>query len=991
MTPGAFIAKWRAAELKERSAAQEHFIDLCRLLGEPTPAEADPGGEHYCFERGARKDTGGEGWADVWKRHCFAWEYKGRRANLDAAFDQLRQYALALENPPLLVVSDMARFRLRTNWTNSVSETHEFTLDDLADAAVRDKLKWAMSEPERLRPGESRQALTERAAAAFASMAQALRERGHAPRAVAHFVNRLVFCMFAEDVGLLPERMFTRMLEQARLRPEEFATMARALFGAMSAGGLVGFEPVERFNGGLFDDDAALPLRRSEIETALAAVALDWSEIDPSILGTLFERGLDPGKRSQLGAHYTDRDKIMQIVEPVIVRPWLAGWARAKAEIAAALEQAEAARSRSARTRGRARAERRLRAFLEELRGFTVLDPACGSGNFLYLALHALKDVEHRVQLEAEAMGFQRAFPALGPANVRGIELNAYAAELARVSVWVGEIQWMRRNGFRESRDPILKPLDTIECRDALLAPGGGGGGGGGGKPEGRESDWPAADVVIGNPPFLGGKLLNAHLGEDYVSRLFAVYEGRVPAEADLVCYWFVKAGEQMRAGRAKRVGLVSTNSIRGGANRRALQGAIRECPIFEAWSDEPWVVEGAAVRVSMVCFARQGPEGEPEENARKQGSAPVQEGALRQKGVPGQESTPGPERRLDGQPVDAIHADLTARRGGAGVDLTGVQRLYRNMGVAFMGDTKGGPFDVRGEQARDWLRAPANPNGRPNSDVLRPWMNGMDVTRRPADKWIVDFGWDMVREEAALYEAPYRHAREHVYPMRQRNRRESYRECWWRHVEPRQGMWRALAGLSRYIATPTVAKHRLFVWLDAGICPDHQLIVIARDDDTTFGIMHSRFHEAWSLRLGTSLEDRPRYTPTTTFETFPFPDGLSPLVPAAGYAGDPRAAAIAEAARRLVALRERWLNPPEWVEWVEEPAPGYPKRPAARDEAAAKALKARTLTHLYNTRPQWLADAHAALDAAVAEAYGWPEGIADEEALRKLLALNAR
>ena len=284
MTPGVFIAKWRAAELKE------HFIDLCRLLGEPTPAEADPGGEHYCFERGARKDTGGEGWADVWKRHCFAWEYKGRRANLDAAFDQLRQYALALENPPLLVVSDMARFRIRTNWTNSVSKTHEFTLDDLADAAVRDKLKWAMSEPERLRPGESRQALTERAAGTFARLAQALRERGHEAQAMAHFVNRLVFCMFAEDVGLLPQQMFTRMLEQARLWPGEFATMARALFGAMSAGGLVGFEPVERFNGGLFDDDAALPLRRCEIETALAAAALDWSEIDPSILGTLSNR-----------------------------------------------------------------------------------------------------------------------------------------------------------------------------------------------------------------------------------------------------------------------------------------------------------------------------------------------------------------------------------------------------------------------------------------------------------------------------------------------------------------------------------------------------------------------------------------------------------------------------------------------------------------------------------------------------------------------------
>ena len=554
MTPGEFIAKWRASELKERSAAQEHFIDLCRLLGEPTPAEADPTGERYCFERGARKDTGGDGWADVWKRHCFAWEYKGKHADLDAAFNQLRQYALALENPPLLIVSDMARFRIRTNWTNSVSLTHEFGLDDLADAATRDKLKWAMSDPERLRPGENRQALTERAAATFAVLAQSLRGRGHEPQAVAHFVNRLVFCMFAEDVGLLPADMFTRMLQQARRQPEEFAAMARALFGAMATGGLVGFETVAWFNGGLFVDDVALPLEKSEIETTLEAAALDWSEIDPSILGTLFERGLDPDKRSQLGAHYTDRDKIMRIVEPVVVRPWIADWESVKEEIVGRLQRATAARSKAARMQQRGQAERRLRAFLERLREFTVLDPACGSGNFLYLALHALKDLEHRVQLEAEAMGFQRAFPAVGPANVRGIEINAYAAELARVSVWIGEIQWMRRNGFNQSGDPILKPLETIECRDAILTP------------EGREPEWPAADAIIGNPPFLGGKLLNTHLGEDYVARIFKVYAGRVPAEADLVCYWFVKAGEHVDALRAKRVGFVSTNSIRGKA-----------------------------------------------------------------------------------------------------------------------------------------------------------------------------------------------------------------------------------------------------------------------------------------------------------------------------------------------------------------------------------------------------------------------------------------
>ena len=975
MTPYEFIAKWQASTLTERSASHQHFLDLCDLLDEPKPADADPSGETYCFERGARKDSGGDGWADVWKRHHFAWEYKGKRANLDAAFEQLRQYALALENPPLLIVSDMLRFRIRTNWTNSVSQTHEFNLDDLADAATRDRLKWAFSNPERLRPGETRQSLTERVAASFASVAQALRERGHNPQAVAHFVNRLVFCMFADDVGLLPGHMFTRMLEQARRTPAHFADLAADLFRVMAKGGRVGFETVDWFNGGLFDDGAALPLEKSDIDTVLAASNLDWSDIDPSILGTLFERGLDPGKRAQLGAHYTDRDKIMLLVEPVVIRPWLAEWAAEKIEIAGELERAEATKSRAARTRRHTEAERRYRAFLNRLRAFTVLDPACGSGNFLYLALQALKDLEHRVQLEAEALGFQRAFPEIGPANVKGIEINPYAAELARVSVWIGEIQWMRRNGFAEARDPILKPLDTIECRDAILTR------------DNTEPDWPEADAVIGNPPFLGGKRLISNLGEDYVSRMFVTYAGRVPAEADLVCYWFEKASQEIAAGRALRAGLVATNSIRGGANRRALEAATHNCRprsggsrssalmvregrptdrrdqpprLFEAWSDEPWVVDGAAVRVSLVCFSRA-------------------------------DDAAASDARLDGQPVDEIYTDLTAQRGGGGVDLTGVRHLPRNASVAFMGDTKGGPFDVAGDQAREWLRLPANPNGRTNADVLKPWMNGMDLTRRPAGKWTVDFGWTMSAGDAALYEEPFRWVKEHVLPMRQKNRREAYRELWWRHVEPRQGMWRALGSLPRYIATPTVAKHRLFGWCDARICPDHQLIVIARDDDTTFGILHSRFHELWSLRLCTWLGkgNDPRYTPSTTFETFPFPPDLTPDIPAADYAADPRAMAVALEARTLVELRDRWLNPPEWVEWVDEPVAGYPKRPVPRDKNASNALKKRTLTNLYNARPEWLANAHAALDAAVATAYGWPVDIAEEDALRDLLQRN--
>ena len=940
MTPGEFIAKWRASELKERSASQEHFIDLCRLLGEPTPAEADPTGDRYCFERGARKDTGGDGWADVWKRHHFAWEYKGKHANLDAAFRQLRQYALALENPPLLIVSDMARFRIRTNWTNSVSRTYEFGLEELVDAATRDKLKWAMSDPERLKPGETRQALTERAAATFASLAQSLRERGHDPQAVAHFVNRLVFCMFAEDVGLLADNMFTRMLEHARKQPEDFAALAQDLFGAMSTGGRIGFEKVAWFNGGLFDDDMTLPLDKAEIETTLKAAALDWSEIDPSILGTLFERGLDPDKRSQLGAHYTDRDKVMRIVEPVVVRPWLAEWETAKAEIAAVLKRADAAKSKAARTKRLREAERLLLKFLGRLRDFTVLDPACGSGNFLYLALHALKDLEHRVQLEAEALGLERVIPAVGPANVKGIEINAYAAELARISVWIGEIQWMRRNGFNESADPILKPLDTIECRDAILTP------------EGGEPEWPEADVVIGNPPFLGVQRFRSLLGDAYTESLRAVYEGRVPGGADLVCFWFSKAGDLVAEGTIARAGLVATNSIRGGANRRVLDRIVERAAIFDAWSDEPWVVDGAAVRVSLVCFT-------PEDAV--------------------------PIRFLDGKETLRISSDLTAGTSG----FVQTVRLTANRNVSFRGNTKNGPFDVSGDLARSWLRLPANPNGKSNADVLKPWINGMDLTRRPSGKWIIDFGWDMSQAEAALFEAPFAHVAESVRPERRKSRVVKLKDFWWRHERPRPEMWRRIGKSSRYIATSMVAKHRLFVWCDPRVCPDQQLIVIARDDDTTFGILHSRFHETWALRLGTSLEDRPRYTPTTTFETFPFPDGLSPDIPAADYTDDPHAAAIAKAARRLVELRDRWLNPPEWVEWVDEPVPGYPKRPVPRNETAGKELKKRTLTNLYNARPQWLADAHANLDAAVAAAYGWPADISEDDALRELLALN--
>ncbi len=933
-----FIDKWRAVALNERAVAHEHFLDLCRLLGEPTPVEADPDQEWYRFEKVARKDSGGGGWADVWKRGHFAWEYKSQGKDLDAAFQQLRQYALALENPPLLIVSDMRLFRIYTNWTNSVGQIHRFSINDLLDPDKLRLLKWAFSDPERLRPEQTRQLITEQAAAKFADLAQTLRDNGHDRQDVARFVIRLAFCMFAEDMRLLPDDLFQRMLNHARRRPERFQSQASTLFATMASGGDFGVDEIAWFNGGLFDHDSeALPLDRPGIEIVREAAQLDWSEVDPSILGTLFERGLDPDKRSQLGAHYTDADKVMRIIEPVIVRPWLAEWQTARDLIEREMAQIDQPGEDSRR---RQRAERILREFLSRLRGFRVLDPACGSGNFLYLALHALKDLEHQVQLEAHALGLGRQLPTISPASVKGVEINPYAAELARASVWIGEIQWMQRNGFGLNRRPILDDLESIECRDAVLTA------------DGNEPAWPAADVVIGNPPFLGDRVMRDGLGHSYTEQLRHAYRDTVPASADLVCFWFYKAGDLVAQSEIARAGLVATNSIRGGNNRAVLDRIVDRGTIFDAWSDEPWVIDGAAVRVSLICF----------------GSKDANDAI-----------------HLNGAAAERIHADLTE----GSVDITQASRLDCNQGVAFLGVNKNGAFDIPGDLAREWLRLPANPNGRPNADVLKPRVIGRDLSRRPSDGWIVDFGSAMSEAEAALYEAPFAYVSDKVKPVRQRNRIKRLRDEWWRHWRPRPAMWQALNGLTRYIATPTLSKHRLFAWYDRSVCPDHQLIVIARDDDTTFGILHSRFHELWSLRLGTSLEDRPRYTPTTTFQTFPFPEGLTPDTPAADYANDRRAIAIAEAARRLVALRDRWLNPPEWVKWVDEPVGGYPKRAVPTAAAPVRQLRRRTLTNLYNERPQWLVDAHGELDAAVAGAYGWEAYISNDDALSELMNMN--
>ncbi len=596
-------------------------------------------------------------------------------------------------------------------------------------------------------------------------IARDLRAKGHDPQKVAHLVIRLVFAMFAEAIGLLPDKLLTRTLESAVKSPDKAEKLLAGLFRAMRDGDAV-FGPfdVPWFDGGLFDDDSVLPLSEPLLRRLLEAARRDWAELDPSIMGTLFERGLDPDKRGQLGKFYTDRDKILLIVEPVITRPLVAEWEEVKRRIAALVEEAERSRGRAAEAK-RAEARALYHTHLERLRRFRVLDPACGSGNFLNLALQALKDLEWRALIEAEELGLGQELRTsqVGPRQMLGIEINEYACELARASVWIADIQWLRRRGLGVERRPILEKLETIECRDALL------------DPDGGEALWPEADVIIGNPPFLGGKLLRRSLGDTTVDRLFAVYAGRVPREADLVCYWIAKAGAALAEGRAGRVGLVATNSIRGGANREVLDRLTERTVIFEAWSDEPWYQEGAAVRVSLLCLAR--PE-DPEARTR----------------------------RLDGRPVAAIRTDLSANA----ADVTRAARLRENAGLCFQGLKKVGAFDVEGSLARKWLTLPTNINGRRNTDVLFPLWNGFDLLRRPRDKWLIDFQ-NLKLKEAAAFETPFEHVLRHVEPFRRSNRDRQRRERWWQLGRSGSELRSALKSKTRYIATPEVAKHRVF------------------------------------------------------------------------------------------------------------------------------------------------------------------------------------
>ncbi|GAQ23931.1 hypothetical protein DEIGR_400064 [Deinococcus grandis] len=903
MDHAAFARFWRneIPRAAERDSYQNHWRGLCEIVRHPFPG-VDP---NYKFERKVQKvGTKDTGFADVYKAKHFIAEYKRPGRDLGAARQQAALYAWELGNPPLLITSDFARIEVNTAFTGTSPKTYLIGLDDIehnqvikgGDLTALEILNSAFHAPENLDPRHFRERLTTTATRQVGQVALRMGQREGKARA-AHMMMRLVFALFAEDVTLLERGLVTRVLERSRAHPENSQAYFQELFRAMKGGGEFWGHDIQHFNGGLFDEADALAITSDEAAALVEAAQLDWSEVEPSIFGTLFENGLDEDTRSRRGAHYTSVTDIERVVDRVVMEPLWAEW--------------DALRHGLQKMKRQQRIEQ-LFAFQDRVRGVRVLDPACGSGNFLFVALKKLLDLEYQIRsaVTMNGVGEFEMPPLVHPKQMLGLEIEPFAHELASITLWMGYIQWKRAHGGHWET-PILQHLNNIQNRDALL------------NPDGTEAQWPDAEFIVGNPPFLGDKMMRAQLGGEYTNTLRGVYADRLPAQSDLVCYWPEKARAMVESGVTRRAGFVATNSIRGGKNRVVLDRIKATGDIFMAWPDEPWEQNGAAVRVSLFAFDK------------------------------GMET----QKTVNDQFVSDITADLTSR-----IDVKSAVKLSENGGRSFIGTQKGGAFDIPAELAQQWINAP-NPDGVENADVLKPWVNGMDLTRRPSNRWIIDFAL-MSEMEASRYLMPMAYVVQHIQPVKSQNRRENRARHWWRFDEPASNLRAGLAGLTRFIGIPRVAKHLLPVWLPEGTLPDSQVVSIARDDDFTFGVLASTTHRCWARAQGTymGVGNDLRYTPSTCFETFPFPD------PAPEQRAD-----IEKWARFVVTMREHLL---------------------AQDTKA-------TLTGLYNdvvrlraepdaTHPVTaLVKAHADLDKAVAAAYGWDWPLSEDDVLARLLALN--
>lgn len=1040
----AFIERWQGVNASELATAQSFVIELCELLGVPKPHPTPA--MDYMFERPVTFTHGdgstSAGRVDCYKRGHFVLEAKKQKAGTHTkSFDdrlliarsQAEGYARALPadegRPPFLLVVDVgtvievyAEFS-RTGATYTPfpdPRSHRIALADLIQPANLERLRLIWTQPDSLDPAKISAQVTRGVSRQLAKLARSLEADHHSPHDVAAYLSRCLFSMFAEDVELLPAGSFYGLLLQHRNDPATLQHMLRILWADMDRGGFTAAlaKPLLRFNGKLFKGSAesgySLRLTIEQIDGLIEAAKANWREVEPAIFGTLLERALDTDERHSLGAHYTPRAYVERLVLPTVIEPLRAEWADAQAAaLTLAREAAEleaqpppvktkkdfAALDRhNAAVRAKWKEARaQVVAFLHRLCALRVLDPACGSGNFLYVTLEHLKRLEGEVLNQLTALGEAQDSLDLGHATVtlqqlRGVELNERAATLAELVLWIGFLQWQIRTSGRASvAEPVVHDYGNIEHRDAVLAydrqepmldaagqvvtrwdgvttkphPATG-------KPVPDESAqvvqwryvnprpavWPKADFIVGNPPFIGAGAMRGALGDGYAEALRSAWPA-VPDSADFVMYWWQRAAALVVAGDVQRFGLITTNSLRQTFNRRVVQQAMDAgLTLSFAIPDHPWVdsANGAAVRIAMTVGTLQAPQGRLQsvtnESAGNDGEVTVSLGL--QQGL--------------------IHADLRV-----GANVASAQALQANNGISSPGvKLHGAGFIVTREEAVA-LGLGAVPGLERH---IREYRNGRDLTASPRDVLVIDlFGLDaeQLREQ---FPAVYQRVLERVKPERDQNNRDTYRVNWWLFGEPRKDLRPMLHGLRRYIATVETSKHRHFQFLDASVLPDNMLIAIASDRAVHLGVLSSWVHVGWALAAGGRLGvgNDPRYNKSRCFDPFPFPDVDTGLTPELSDR-------IGRLAEQIDAHRKA--------------------RQAAHDDV--------TLTALYNVLEKMrsgepltakdkvvhehglvavLKSLHDELDAAVLQAYGWGDLTlpADTDtALSRLVALNAR
>lgn len=939
-----FILRWRGVAASELATAQTFVMDLCDLLNVPKPhATSD---QEYMFERPVEFLHGdgstSPGRIDCYKRNHFVLEAKKVKASTHTkGFDdallraraQGEGYSRALPasegRPPFVVVVDVGHvIELYAEFTLSGGtytpfpdpRSHRIRLDDLRDNFILERLRTLWLDPMSLDPARANARVTREVASELAAVARSLETDGHSGHDVGAFLTRCLFSMFAEDVGLLPpstngDGAFTDLLKRHREDPPTLQRMLTAMWSDMDRGGFSAAlaKDVLRFNGKLFKASGsvgyALLLRRSQIDGLLAASRASWKEVEPSIFGTLLERALDPTERHKLGAHYTPRSYVERLILPTVVEPLRAQWADAQA--AALLLANEAAELEShppvvkskkdflaldrhnAAVRVKWReAQQQVKNFHHYLCSVRILDPACGSGNFLYVTLEHLKRLEGEVLNQLTSLGEAQDALGFGGETVTlqqllGIELNERAAALAELVLWIGFLQWhIRTFGNTSVAEPVVHNYGNIEHRDAVLAydskePTLDASGDAITRWDGvttkkhqvtgedvpddsvraiqwryinpMQAQWPAVDFIVGNPPFLGaGNPMRDALGDGYVEALRRAWP-EVPESADFVMHWWHRAAGMIRDGQASRFGLITTNSLRQTFNRRVVQSALSrgDLSLVFAVPDHPWVdsTNGAEVRIAMTV-ARSGSHEGRLLNVTNELS-----------GEHGEVVCEFSERR------GLIHPDLRIGANVAGAVSMRANSNLSNRGVQLFGSG----FIVTREQAASL--------GLGSVDGLashiREYRNGRDLTGNPRNVLVIDMFGLSVDELRIKFPAAYQWLLERVKPERDQNNRLTYREKWWIFGEPRRVLRKQLVGLPRYIATVETAKHRIFQFLDAKVLPDNKLVAIALSDAYHLGVLSSSSHGIWALAAGSWLGvgNDPVYVKTRCFEAYPFPD----------------------------------------------------------------------------------------------------------------------